>query len=81
MSGKWNDISTTAAECYELLAPTARGVVLRERDAGPGTPFSVYVEEADGARRWADRGFDDLTKAKIWAENEMARTLDQQVGL
>ena len=80
MSGKWNDMSTAATERYELLAPTTRGVVERQREDGADAQFVVYVEEAGGARHHADRRFADLTEAKIWAENEMARTLDRQVG-
>jgi hypothetical protein len=80
MSGKWNDMSTAATERYELLAPTTRGVVERQRGTDTDAQFDVYVEEAGGARHQADRRFADLTEAKVWAENEMARTLGQQVG-
>jgi hypothetical protein len=81
MSGKWNDISTGETECYELLAPTVRGVVTRQHDAGPDTQFSVSVEESGGAKHYADRRFADLTEAKIWAENEMARIVGQQTDV
>jgi hypothetical protein len=81
MSGKWNDISTAEAECYELLAPTARGVIVRQRREGSTATYTTYVEEASGAQHPADHSFGDLTAAKIWAENEIARTLGQQVGV
>ena len=81
MSGKWNDISTAEAERYELLAPTTRGVVVRQRDAGPNAPFSVYVEESNGTKHHADRPFGDVNEAKIWTENEMAGTLGKQTDV
>ncbi|MFL5802355.1 MAG: hypothetical protein ACJ8CR_11535 [Roseiflexaceae bacterium] len=61
--------------------PTTRGVVERQRGDGADASFVVYVEEAGGGRHHADRRFADLTEAKVWAENEMARALAQQVGV
>ena len=80
MSGKWNDISTPEVGRYELLAPTVRGVVERPRSEGFDEAFSAWVEEGGGTRHPADKPFDDLTDAKIWAENEIARLVGQQTG-
>lgn len=80
MSGKWNDISTPEVERYELLAPTVRGVVERPRGEGFDEVFSACVEEGNGARHPADNHFDDLTDAKIWAENEMAWLVGRQTA-
>ena len=80
MSAKWTDISTSAAEAYELLAPTSRGVIQRQRSAHQEAAYTTYVEEGDGTQRRAPHTFGDLNEAKIWVENEMARTLGKQVG-
>jgi hypothetical protein len=54
---------------------------VRARAADPTTPFSVYVEESNGAKHYVDRRFTDLTEAKIWAENELPRIVGQQLGV
>ena len=67
-------------ERYELLAPTVRGVIERQRSEADDQVFSVWVEEGGGARHLADKSFDDINDAKIWAENEMALIVGQQTG-
>jgi hypothetical protein len=79
MSAKWTDISTGETEAYELLAPTSRGMIRRQRSASQEAAYTVSVEQGDGTQRSAPHTFGDLNEAKIWVENEMARTLEQQV--
>ena len=80
MSAKWTDISTGETEAYELRAPTARGMIHRQRSTSYEAAYTTYVEEGDGTQRPAPHTFGDLNEAKIWAENEMVRTLGRQAG-
>jgi hypothetical protein len=55
-------------------------MIHRLRSTSQEAAYTVYVEEGDGTQRPAPHTFGDLNEAKIWAENEMARMLGQQVG-
>jgi hypothetical protein len=78
MSGKWKDISTAKTEQYELLAPTERGLILRDKEAGEDTPYRACVAY-NQQQRWADHSFESRVAAQIWVENEMAQILGNQV--
>lgn len=78
MSGKWKDISTAKTEQYELLAPTERGLILRDKEAGEAAPYRACIEH-DKQERWADNSFESRVEAQIWVENEMAQILGRQV--
>jgi hypothetical protein len=80
VSAKWTDISSDEIEAYELIAPTSRGMVHRQRRAQHEAAYTAAVEEGDGTQQTAPHTFGDLNEAKIWVENEMARTLGRQVG-